>query len=213
MGDQQECSAALSGGATQQVEHLRLNGDVEGGGRLVGNDHGRLAREGHGDHGALAHATRELVRVLPGALLWLRDLDLLEIADGQLMRLFPAQLAVGNDHLGDLLANRGDRVERRERLLEDHADATATNRAQLIFAEANELSPLELDRAFDDRLLATEQRDDRHRRNGLAGARLTDDRQAFTSSEIKGDAVNNFQDAAAGAEADRKILHREEWCS
>jgi len=41
---------------------------------------------------------------------------------------------VRNDHLGDLLAYRGDRVERRERLLEDHADAATSNWAQLIFA-------------------------------------------------------------------------------
>jgi hypothetical protein len=49
-----------------------------------------------------------------------------------------------------------------------------------------------------------------YRRHAAASAGLE---QALASGEIKGDAVNNLQDAAAGAEADRKVLHREEWCS
>ena len=123
--------------------------------------------------------------VLLGPLIWLRDLNLLQVADCQLVRLFPGQLAVGNDHLGDLLTNRGDWVEGREWLLEDHADPTSTNWAERLFAQANEFATLELDRAFDDCLLAAEQRDDCHRRNGLAGARLANNRQALTRGEVE----------------------------
>ena len=47
----------------QQLEDLRLDGDVERGGRLVGDEQLRLAGQRHRDHHALAHAARELVRI------------------------------------------------------------------------------------------------------------------------------------------------------
>jgi hypothetical protein len=47
-----------------QVEDLRLDGDVERRGRLVGDQHLGIAGQRHGDHDALAHAARKLVRIL-----------------------------------------------------------------------------------------------------------------------------------------------------
>ena len=46
-----------------QLQDLRLRGDVERGGRLVGDQQRRLERERHRDHDALALAAGELVRV------------------------------------------------------------------------------------------------------------------------------------------------------
>jgi hypothetical protein len=46
-----------------QVEDLRLGGHVQRGGRLVGDEQAGMARERHGDHGALAHAAAELERI------------------------------------------------------------------------------------------------------------------------------------------------------
>ena len=53
----------------QQLEDLRLDGDVERGGGLVGDDERRVHDERHRDHDALPHAARELVRIFAGALL------------------------------------------------------------------------------------------------------------------------------------------------
>ena len=47
----------------QQVEYLRLHGHVEARGRLVGEQQLRAAGERDGDHHALAHPARQLVRV------------------------------------------------------------------------------------------------------------------------------------------------------
>ena len=47
----------------EQLEDLRLGGDVERGGRLVGDDQRGLQRQRHGDHHALALAAGQLVRV------------------------------------------------------------------------------------------------------------------------------------------------------
>ena len=68
----------------EQVEDLRLHGDVERGGRLVGEQQLRAARERDGDHHALAHAAGQLVRVLVEAPLGLGDADRLQQRDGGL---------------------------------------------------------------------------------------------------------------------------------
>ncbi len=65
----------------EQVEDLRLDGDVERGGRLVGDQQLRVERDRRGDQGALAQAARELVRQLPGAHLRLGHADLLQQLD------------------------------------------------------------------------------------------------------------------------------------
>ena len=64
------------------VENLRLDGDVERGGRLVGDQHLRIAGERHGDHGALAHAAGQLMRIFLGALLRFRDAGQAQHLDG-----------------------------------------------------------------------------------------------------------------------------------
>jgi hypothetical protein len=58
----------------QQFQDLRLDGDVQRRGRLVGDQHlsGR-AGERHGDHHALAHAARQLVGVFVEPLTCVRD--------------------------------------------------------------------------------------------------------------------------------------------
>ena len=57
----------------QQLENLRLDGDVEGGGGLIGDEEVGLVGQGHGDHHALALPTRKLVGIGPEALLRLRE--------------------------------------------------------------------------------------------------------------------------------------------
>ena len=71
----------------QQRQHLGLGGDVDRGGRLVGDQQARLAGERHGDHGALAQAARELPGIGVDALLGHRDADVAEQADRDVARL------------------------------------------------------------------------------------------------------------------------------
>ena len=47
----------------EQFEDLRLDRDVEGRRGLVGDQEPRLARQGHRNQGALAHAAGQLMRV------------------------------------------------------------------------------------------------------------------------------------------------------
>ena len=159
MGDQHQCRATLFRRPTEEVEHLRLNGHVEGGGWLVGNDQLRFAGERHGDHRALAHAARELMRVLLHSLWRLCDLYKLEVFNRLLVRLAPASASMRHQHFGDLLANGGDGVKGGEWLLEDHGDAATTNLAHVGLRLAEKLFAVEEDRSSDDRLILDKEAD------------------------------------------------------
>ena len=120
----------------QQVEDLGLDRHVERGGRLVGDQQHRIAGERHGDGGALAHAARELVRVLPGAPRRVGDADLGEQVDrGVERRVACARAEMDADRLGDLVADGVDRVEAGHRLLEHHGDVVAADAAQRLRVE------------------------------------------------------------------------------
>ena len=113
----------------KQREDRRLGGDVERGRRLVGDQQLRAQRDRHGDADALALAAGELVRVAGQREARRGQPDALERRGGDRPRLGPAGGAVDADGLGHLVADRLQRVERGHRLLEDHADVAAANRA------------------------------------------------------------------------------------
>ena len=94
VADQEDGDVLLVADRLEQVEHLLLHGDVEGRRRLVGDDERRVAHEPHADHGALAHAARELVRVLLRALLGIGDPHRAEAIDGPRERLLARQAVV-----------------------------------------------------------------------------------------------------------------------
>ena len=65
---------------SDQRQDLRLDRDVERGGRLVGDQQARAARQRHRDHHPLAHAARELMRIARQHLRRFRDAHQLEHA-------------------------------------------------------------------------------------------------------------------------------------
>ena len=80
MGDEHHRRAMLARQALQHRDDLRLNRDVERGRRLVGDDERGFGAKRERDHHALAHAARELVRIVVDPLLGRRDADLGETA-------------------------------------------------------------------------------------------------------------------------------------
>jgi hypothetical protein len=63
--DDQEGEAEALLQLLEQVQHLRLDADVEGGDRFVGDEQVRLERDGPGDPDPLPLTAGELVRVAP----------------------------------------------------------------------------------------------------------------------------------------------------
>ena len=91
----------------QQLEDLRLHRHVQRRRRLVGDQQLGLAGKRHRDHHALAHAARELVRILVEPALGRGDADLLEQLDGaRRAASLRDTCAVQAQRLGDLPADR-----------------------------------------------------------------------------------------------------------
>ena len=55
------------------LKHLRLNGDVKRGSRLIRNKHARIVGNCHCDHDALAHTAGELMRERAQTVGWGRN--------------------------------------------------------------------------------------------------------------------------------------------
>ena len=211
VGDDQDRHAEPSLQVLQQVEDLRLDGDVERGGRLVGDQQRGLAAKRHGDHHALAHAARQAVRIVVDPLGGGRNAHQLEHLDGA----FPGRLrrhpGVRQDRLDDLLADRMDRVERGHRLLEDHRHRGSAQPAPLVGREAQHVAAVEQHRIGRD--LAGRARDQAHHRqrgHALAAARFAHQPHGLAAADGEVDAVDGAEQAAVGMEVGFEAADLEE---
>jgi hypothetical protein len=89
VGDQHDRHAETRLHLGEQVEDLRLDGDIKSSGRLIGNQQLGIARQRHRDHDALAHATRELVRIVTHAPFRRRDMHQAQHLHGAIHRFAP----------------------------------------------------------------------------------------------------------------------------
>ena len=113
-----------------------------------------------------------------------------------------AACAVHFQHLGDLLADAHQRVQRGHRLLEDHADARAAQGAQRGGRQAQQVGALKVD---DAALHAQRRRQQAHDRGGadrLAGAALADDAQDLARFDSETDVADGFGAVAAGRQGE-----------
>ena len=117
-------------------EDLRLHGDVERGGRLVGDQQVGLVGERHGDHDALALAAGQLVRIAAEPGLRIGNADLGQQFEDARARRRAGDAAVQQQNLADLLLDGVQRIERRHRLLEDDGDVVAAHLAHLVLRQA-----------------------------------------------------------------------------
>ena len=113
--------------SAMKLHDLGLHGHVQGGRRLVGDQHSGIERDRHGDHDALPHTAGELMRIGLDTLGSPRDLHPLHEPYGLGLRVRFVHAAVLAEHLGDLPAHGKDGVECGQRVLEDHRDLRAAD--------------------------------------------------------------------------------------
>ena len=119
VGDHDGAHPELARQPGQQLQDLGLDHHVQGGGRLVGHDHVRLAGQGQRDHGPLAHAAREGVRVLVRSVAG-RCPTRSSSSSARCVAPRPSDgRLVDPDRLGHLVAHPAHRVERVHGALED----------------------------------------------------------------------------------------------
>ena len=174
VGDEQHRDAPLPLELLEQVHDLGLDAHIQGAGRLVEDEQGRVVGERHGDHHPLAHATRQLVGVAPRR-------------PGGQARPCPSRAstrapcvaqthAVRPQPLRHLVTDRDDRVERVHRALEHHGHAAPADLApELLVRERRDVPALEPDAARRQAAFRGSRRMSAERQAGLAAARLPDD--------------------------------------
>ena len=99
-----------------------LDGYVQGGGRLVGEEQRRFAGQGAGDGDPLTHAATELVGqpIDSGFGFW--DPYLVEKIERDLLRFSAVDVLVLPQVFNDLAADLDHRVQGGHGILEDHGD-------------------------------------------------------------------------------------------
>ena len=210
VGDEHHRHAAPGLEIADQAQDLRLRGDVEGRGRLVGDQHLRFEGQRHGDHHALPLAARELERVRGGGARRVGQADLGQQFEGPAPARPGRQQAVRGEDLGDLRLDPHQRVEGRHRLLEDHRDAPPAHRVELRLVEGEQVGPAEEDPAADQphRL-----RQKAHRgvgRHRLARAALADDAEDLAGPQREADPVDGVGAVRAGRQGDGELLDDED---
>ena len=118
------------------LEHLGLDGDVEGGGGLVGDEHVGLVGDRHGDHRPLAHAAGELVGVLVGPVRRGRGCRRCRAARRPASRSSALEMPASCTVMASAIwsPTRVHGVEDGQRVLEDHGDALAAERLEVALA-------------------------------------------------------------------------------
>ena len=130
VGDENHGEAEIALQLREKFEDLFLHGDVERGGRFIGDENARPGREGHGDHGALAQAAGKLMRILARAQFGLGHRGAFERGNGATTRsAAPSFGSCDANGFFDLRADAQHGIERGHRLLKNHGDFAATHGA------------------------------------------------------------------------------------
>ena len=198
VADHQHGRVVLARQVDHQFQHVALHHRVERGGGLVGDQQRRLQQHHRGQHHALAHAARELVRPRLDGGLRIADADAAQHLQDAFAALRRRQVAaVQLEALVQLASDGHGRIERSHGFLEHHADARAAQLAQLGRAGLGDFHALEADRAAGHHQRRRRQAHDGARRLGLAAAGLADDADHFARRHLEGHAADDLATAAA----------------
>ena len=124
-----------------QLQHLRLNGNVKRGSRLVRYKEARVARQRHCNYHALLHAAGKLVRIIAAALRPYAN-KLQHVARFP-VRLGTAAAVMQAYNLSYLVRNRHNGVKARHGVLEYHGNFLAAYFAHFLFAYLQKVLPVE----------------------------------------------------------------------
>jgi hypothetical protein len=189
-----------------EADDLRLDRYIQRGGGLVGDHELRLGGQRQRDHHALPHAAGKLVRIVVDAPVGRGNASGCQQIDRALARRRLRHVQVRGDRLDELLADRVQRVERGQRILEDRADLAPADLAHVVVRQVVDAQPVELDLAGGDAAGRLEQADDRRPREALACARLAHHTEHLARRDRERHVVDRQQRATARRELDAQVL-------
>ena len=145
MGDEDEPHAEAVTQIGHETQDLGLNGDIESGRRLIGDEEIGVVGDRHGDHHPLALTARQFVRIGSHPAFGKGYAHELQEVERALVRRIARDVLVMNDRLDDLAADRVERIERGHRLLEDHGDLPPTDGVELPLGQAEDVAAAIID--------------------------------------------------------------------
>ncbi len=118
----------------------------------------------------------------------------------------PPLPVVEHHGLGQLAADAHDRVQGGERVLENHGQLVAAQRVEIILADFEQVLAVIDDFAVVDHRVACQDAHDGPRRDGLAAAGLTYNRQGLPFLQVEGDIPHRAHGAIVGAEGNLQVF-------
>ena len=170
----------------------------------------RLGQQRHGDHDALLLAARKLVRIGAHHALGIGQPHGAHHFERALVGLLLGDLVVDHRHFHQLLADLHRRIQACHRLLVDHGDLVAADRAKLLLGQFAHVLALELDAAADDLPDIGEVAHDAERHGRLAAAGFADDAHRLARHDGAGEVHHRRDFAAPGKEGDREVFDFED---
>ncbi len=205
MGNEQHAGFGAALHFPHELEDLRLRGDVQRRGRLVGNQQRRIEHQRRRDHDPLALAAGELVRIGVDHLFGIGQMHRAHDLEHARALLLLVEAGVDLQHFADLVADPLDRIERGHRLLEHHGHAGAADRAQLVVGFGEQLIALQPDRAALDLHRALRQQAHHGlRRHRFAGAGFAHHADDLVGTDGQVDALHRMRPVAS-VDGDGKI--------
>src|SRR5262249_39662954 len=99
------------------------------------------------------------------------------------------------------------RVERAERILEDHRDVAPADLTEIIGFELEQVLVAEDDLAAHDLAGFLHETEDRHRGDALAAPGLADDAERLAAADVEADVAHRFDLAVVGHEVRAQVAH------
>ncbi len=202
MRDEQIGQTKLLLQVAQEVDDLRLNGNVKCGNRLIAENEIRIQRKRTSDTNSLTLTAGELMRI--AMLMLLTKAASFHDAGDIIIKIFLRNDAVLTDCLADDLADGKSRRKAGIRILEDDLDGGALL-TQFLLRQGEDLLAVEVYLTVGLLMQAQERSADR----GLATAGLADKAHGRSASDLKGYSVDRLDVADSNTEEtrlDREIL-------
>ena len=190
-------------------QHLPLHRHVQRRGRLVGDQHLGVGHQHHGDHDALPHPARHLVRIGAHHAFGILDGHRAQHVQRGLPRLARAALRVQRPGLRDLRAHPHGGVQRELGILHHHGDVAAPDGAHPRLGQGQQVRAVEGDAAGLHLPRRADQAQDGPARHRLARPALAHDAQAL-APQGEGHAAHRLEQSLARGEADVEVLHLQE---
>jgi hypothetical protein len=193
-----------------QIEHGRLDGHIQRGGRFIHDEQRGVVEQGHGDDNALLLAAGDLMREALHHVGRIGHVDPLQHLDAFRLRRLLVQAPMHDQRLGQLIAQAQRGVERLHRVLIHHGDAIAADLAQVAIGLAHQVLALKQDLAADDLAVAPQKIHDAERDGALAAARLADDAERLAALDVEADPAHRRHVAPPRFIGDRQVAHVED---